>query len=661
MNMTTEINAIAGLVEQAWQLLRQSGDEGESNEAREQWQTDKQQLLASLGQSEPLAKLRQRFGLERWQLAILLLAALPAIDPRYRSLYSELNPRNQPDPSLDWLLALLADDDSQKQRYLQALAPDSPLLRYRLVIPPDSASRWLDGPLLIAPDLLSYLLEQPLSADPNRCLSLLASPQHSLLPPAVVPTEPLVQLVGEQGSGRRSVALWCSGQAGRPLLQLDNTRLWQFSEPEQVLADCLRFATLAHAELLWPQGLSALAEQPGSQPLLLDWLSDCDSARLWCIETDSQPWPHSWRALQPRSLTVEQGSRPRQVQLWQTMAAPLLAECRDSQTASDELDCALLAERYTLAPGEINQVLMQLGCQCEGLNTDAALQACLARTPLSLSGLAQRIDARIRLSDLVLPLDTASHLDELVQRHRMRQLLQQRGICTGTGLMALFSGSPGTGKTMASEAIAEQLQLPLYKVNLANIASKWIGETEKHLAQLFDDVEQNNGILFFDEADAIFGRRSQVESSNDKNANMGVSYLLQRVESFSGLLILATNFKANLDRAFLRRLQFSIEFIRPDQQARQELWQRWADKIPLAPQLTPVQLAEQLEMTGAQIRNIAQQAMALALAANEQQPLITPALLLQAIRREFQKNDDGFLVQQKLARWLQTDSEEPHP
>jgi len=657
MKMTTEINAIASLIEQAWQLLRQQ--DSEQSPAHTDWQASKQQLLSSLGQSAPLARLRQRFSLERWQLAILLLTALPAIDPRYRPLYSELNPRNQPDPSLDWLLSLLADDDQQKQRYLQALAPDSPLLRYRLIIPPDSASRWLDGPLLIAPDLLSYLLEQPLSADPNHCLTLLAAPQHNLLPPASAPTEPLIQLIGAPGSGRRSIALWCSGQAGRPLLQLDNTRLWQFGDPEQVLADCLRFATLAHAELLWPQGLSALAEQPGCQPLLLDWLSDCDSARLWCIETDSQSWPHSWRALQPRSLTVEQGDRQRQAQLWQTMAAPLLDECSDRQT-SNELDYALLAERYSLTAGDISQILMQLACQRQPLNTDDALQACLARTPLSLSGLAQRIDARVQLADLVLPTDTASHLDELIQRHRMRQLLQQRGICSGTGLMALFSGSPGTGKTMASEAIAQQLQLPLYKVNLANIASKWIGETEKHLAQLFDEVEQSNGILFFDEADAIFGRRSKVESSNDKNANMGVSYLLQRVENFNGLLILATNFKANLDRAFLRRLQFSIEFTRPDQQARQALWQRWADKIPLAEQLTPAQLAEQLEMTGAQIRNIAQQAMALALAANEQQPLITPALLLQAVRREFQKNDDGFLVQQKLARWLQTDPEDPH-
>ncbi len=651
MKLQTELDTLAALIESAWQQLQQKETPDSAD-----WQQHKQQLLSGLGQSEALARLRQRFGLERWQLALLLLCALPTVDPRYRPLYRDMNPREQAEPSLDWLLDLLADDDAQRQRYLQALSPDCPLLRYRLIITPQNASHWLDGPLQIAPDLLCYLLEQPLSSDANRCLSLLEAPQHRLLPPPEVPDASVVQLIGPAGNGRRSVALWCSKEAGRPLLQLDNDRLWQFSEPELVLADCLRFATLANADLLWPDGLVPLATQPCARALLQDWLSDCDGARLWCVEEEARDWPHPWRALQPASIPVDPGQTGRQRDLWQTMAAPLQAERK-----GPPLDCDQLVERYRLPPGEINQVLMQLASQPAGLTTDAALQACLARTPLSLSGLAQRIEARVALADLVLPTDTATHLDELLQRHRMRQLLHQRGICSNTGLMALFSGSPGTGKTMAGEAIAQQLQLPLYKVNLANIASKWIGETEKHLAQLFDEVEQNNGILFFDEADAIFGKRSTVESSHDKNANMGVSYLLQRVESFNGLLILATNFKANLDRAFLRRLQFSIEFSRPDAQARTELWQRWNEKVPLAAPLSASELGQRLEITGAQIRNIAQQALALALTTNPQRPQVTPAQLLQAIRREYQKSDDGFLVQQKLARWLDTDSEENQP
>lgn len=647
MKLQHELDAIAALIESGWQLLKQDPRDDDS-EAGAHWQNQKRQLLASLGQSDPLARLRQRFALQRWQLALLLLVALPALDPRYRSLYRDLNPREQAEPSLDWLLALLADDEPQRQRYLQALSPDCSLLRYRLILTPDSAARWLEGPLQIAPDSLSYLLDQPLHQDANHCLSPLERPGHPLVPPAAAPDGRLIQLSGAEGAGRRSRALSCSHTAGRPLLQLDGTRLWQFNDAELVLADCLRFTRLAGAELLWPDALEGLATQPAAQQLLADWLSSDDGARLWCIEQQPRDWPHHWRSLHPVHQAVDHSTPPQQRQLWQTLAAPLLAE-----HPHPGLDIAQLAERYTLRPGEINQVLMQLAQNPAGLSTEAALQACLARTPLSLSGLAQRIDARIAMTDLVLPEDIRQHLDELLQRYRMRHPLQQQGICASTGLMALFSGSPGTGKTMAAEAVAHQLQLPLYKVNLANIASKWIGETEKHLAQLFDEVEQSNGILFFDEADAIFGRRSKVESSHDKNANMGVSYLLQRVESFSGLLILATNFKVNLDRAFLRRLQFSIEFSRPDTPARQEMWRRWSEKVPLQPPLSADELGERLELTGAQIRNIAQQALALALTDNPEPPEVTPTCLLQAIRREFQKSDDGFLVQQKLSRWLQ--------
>ena len=125
---------------------------------------------------------------------------------------------------------------------------------------------------------------------------------------------------------------------------------------------------------------------------------------------------------------------------------------------------------------------------------------------------------------------------------------------------------------MVAEALADVLNMPLYKANLASVSSKWIGETEKHLAALFDDAQRHNGLLFFDEADAVFSRRSQVESSHDKNANLGVSYLLHRMEHFHGSLVLDTNYKGNLDPAFMRRLHFSVEFTQPDADDRLSIW-----------------------------------------------------------------------------------------
>ena len=210
-----------------------------------------------------------------------------------------------------------------------------------------------------------------------------------------------------------------------------------------------------------------------------------------------------------------------------------------------------------------------------------------------------------------------------------------RKLALGKGLAALFAGPSGTGKTMAAEIIAAELGLELYKIDLSTVISKYIGETEKNLSGIFAEAETSNAILFFDEADALFGKRSEVRDSHDRYANVEVGYLLQRMEEYEGVAILATNLRKNMDDAFLRRLHFTVEFPFPDASERQRIWQRiWPGDTPVDAALDFGLLAARYELAGGNIRNIA---VAAAFLAADDGQLVRMRHVIQATQREYQK------------------------
>jgi SpoVK/Ycf46/Vps4 family AAA+-type ATPase len=210
-----------------------------------------------------------------------------------------------------------------------------------------------------------------------------------------------------------------------------------------------------------------------------------------------------------------------------------------------------------------------------------------------------------------------------------------RKLSQGKGVNVLFAGPSGTGKTMAAEIIANELGLDLYKIDLSGIVSKYIGETEKNLDRIFRAAENANAILFFDEADALFGKRSEVRDSHDRYANLEISYLLQKMEAYAGIAILATNLRQNLDDAFVRRLAFTVHFPFPDETSRRRVWAGiWPAETPLAADVDLAFLARQFKLSGGNIKNIA---LAAAFLAAEDGGRVTMAHLLQATRREYQK------------------------
>ena len=255
-----------------------------------------------------------------------------------------------------------------------------------------------------------------------------------------------------------------------------------------------------------------------------------------------------------------------------------------------------------------------------------------------LDGLAQRIEPSATWDDLILPEAQRQILREMASHVRQRATVYERwGFSAkglrGLGISALFAGASGTGKTMAAEVLAGELRLDLYRIDLSSVVSKYIGETEKNLRRVFDAAELGGAILLFDEADALFGKRSEVKDSHDRYANIEVSYLLQRMEEYRGLAILTTNIKSALDTAFLRRIRFVVQFPFPDAAQRAEIWRR------IFPSGTPTEGIEvaklsRLNVAGGNIRNVAINAAFLAAAAREP---VRMSHLLRAARTEYAK------------------------
>jgi len=277
---------------------------------------------------------------------------------------------------------------------------------------------------------------------------------------------------------------------------------------------------------------------------------------------------------------------------------------------------------------------------------------CRAQSRPRLDDLAQRIDPAATWDDLVLPETARQTLREIAAHLRQRtKVYQQWGFASkggrGLGISALFAGSSGTGKTMSAEVLAGELQLDLYRIDLSSGVSKYIGETEKNLRRVFDAAEGGATILLFDEADAIFGKRSDVKDSHDRYANMEVSYLLQRMESYQGLAILTTNLKDSLDTAFLRRIRFVVKYAFPDAKDRAEIWRR------IFPKNTPTQGLDcnklaRLNVAGGNIRNIALNAAFMAADAGEP---VQMKHLLEAARTEYVKLERT-LTDAEVKGWL---------
>ena len=556
--------------------------------------TDKVEAVrAVLPEAAAIDTLAEVFGLSIFEREIVLLCAGVEMDSRLRALCAESGgaPR-RPWPTFGLALAALAEP------HWSALAPVRPLRRWRLVEvdetePLASARLRLDERVLhflAGVELVDARLEPLLRpVEPSSCVAAgHAALAGQLAAELMAPRGrlPLVQLVGDDPPGREDVAARCAALLGLRLQGLDVTAL------PPGAAENAALATLWEREALLGASALLLAGGEAPAPALAAFAERAGGLVFVGLDASLRLRRHSLLREVRRPVPIEQQ------QLWtQTLG-------EHAEALKDEIGA--VAMQFRLSARDIAEAAAGLDAKPA---TGTLWQACRSIAPARLAELAQRIDPQAGWDDLVLASPQKHVLAQIAVHMRRRfEVHEAWGFSAqgarGLGITALFAGESGTGKTLAAEVLARTLRLELYRIDLSAVVSKYIGETEKNLRRVFDVAEDSGAVLLFDEADALFGKRSEVKDSHDRYANIEVSYLLQRMESYRGLAILTTNHKAALDNAFMRRLRFVVQFPFPEAAEREAIWRRAFPPATPTYDLAWARLAR-LQVAGGHIRNIA--------------------------------------------------------
>jgi hypothetical protein len=570
--------------------------------------------------SPPAAdRIAAAYGLSAFERDVLLLAAADELDAQVGALCTALTGAAHDHPTFGLAMALFDEP------HWSATTPDRPLRAARLV--EVGEGRLTSAPLRIDERVLHCLLGLP---GPDRRL-------RPYLVPVRRPAVPLPASLAEVGARlrestglvtlygpeSRDLAAIVSAAAGdRPVYLVDA------ADVPAGVADRETFAVLWQREALLDGAVLVLDCHAGGPVERVAALVARLDVPVVVLAADPLP-------LRRAGVAIEVG-RPRrgeQRALWRAVL-----NGSSEPAAIDEATMQFDLGYVDIADGPTDA-------------TDGLWALCRTRSRSRLDELAQRIEPRAGWRELVLPADQTAILRDVASQVRGRSRVYhdwgfERVSQRGLGIGALFTGPSGTGKTLAAEVIAGELGLDLYLIDLSAVVSKYIGETEKNLRAVFDAADKGGAVLLFDEADALFGKRTEVRDSHDRYANIEVSYLLQRMESYRGLAVLTTNLRSAMDQAFLRRLRFVVNFPFPDPAQRADIWRRiFPSEVPTRG-LDPERLA-QLNVAGGNIRNIALTAAFLAADADEP---VTMAHVLRATRSEYAKSDKP-LTSVELGGW----------
>ena len=589
-----------------------------------------------------LLLLAQRFGLSAFERDILLLCAAAELDPGISPLFAAA--QGQPARNFPtFALAFQAFDEPA----WDALSPQRPLRYMRLVEINQPGATPLTASALRADERIVNYVKGLNTLDERLALlltpapvstALLAASQQAVVDDVLqrlrliadagaVPSVPTLQLLGTDAASKLAVASEVCAAVGRQLYRLT---LDSLPTPRAEIENLARLWRRESA--LLPVALYLDADN-------LDGAgADTLAAFQWFITREL-----GLLFIGLRDAPVNTDAPGHVVEVRKPTASEQCDAWRDALPSSWPADetvrrSRLLAGQFDLGIADIRQAAGPVVNSASSLDT--VWDACRALTRPRLDALAQRLEPKATWDDLVLSDESLKLLRQIAAQVRGRyQVYEDWGyakrMTRGLGISALFAGESGTGKTMAAEVIANELRLHLYRIDLSAVVSKYIGETEKNLRRLFDAAEQGGAILFFDEADALFGKRSEVKDSHDRYANIEINYLLQRMESFSGLAILATNMKSALDPAFMRRLRFIVNFAFPGLAERKAIWQKtWPAEVP-----REALDYERLARAGVSGGNVHSIALNAAFMAAQRGTAVTMPLLMSALRAELRKLD----------------------
>ena len=575
-----------------------------------------------------LGALCAAFGLDHLDLDLLLLAAAPDLEPRFEKLFGYLHDdlthrRCSVGLSLELTGHGFADSEARAR-----LRFDAPLVRLGLVEIDDAGRPLLGRPLRVPDRVVAHLLgDDSMDRDLLTVLLPLVPVEMSLsremariLADGISP----VHLVDDGTGAARAVAAGAIAIHGLDAIGIDLSTL-----ATHRLYEMAKTAA-REARLRWCGLVVVLPDESDAETL--EALQVLASLAWPVVLVGRHPWDPAWS---PRPVLSERvdSAMVHPDELWSVCMPEL-----DSKSVMGSV------RQFSLRPDQIVRAaaLARQRAHAAGraLTAEDLVSGARSQDSSSLERLAQRRTPRVQWADMVLPLRILGELEELKDRYSNRSVVHGQWGMGGSanrrvGVVALFAGGSGVGKSMAAEALAGALDLDLYQVNLATVVDKYIGETEKNLERIFSAAEGVNGVIFFDEADALFGKRSEVSDAKDRYANVEVAYLLQRLEVFGGVAILATNLRTNVDDAFTRRLDALIDFPDPDASQRRALWDKSLGiRVTRSANVDLEFLAERFELSGGNIRNICVSA-AYSAAANEH--IVTMEYLVHSTAQEYRK------------------------
>lgn len=625
--------------------------------------------ISQVQEASPLAWLQHSFTLDDFDLSILAIALAPELDRRYERLYVYL----QDDvrctrPTVDLSLNLLCTSAIEKLERRANFLPDAPLIRHgllKLIPDPNQAQPALLAHIIkLDPIVIRLLLGESGLDERLKTFCQLHLPEIPIEDNLPKPDrqKALLTLVEIERRNRKPLTLYFSGidkalkkhtahaiahglQVPLFIVSLTNAKsdnIAEFSQKVQLLLLAVQFQNA----LIYIKDLEVVqtAEYHTLHQILLRHISQY-SGIVMLAGIDE--WHDAETQLKGViSLSFPMPDFEQRYFYWQhyLQAAGIPISDEDLRGLSDRFrltsEQIVNAVATTLNQGRWENTRYGNSSPLSSISSQQLFTISRGLSGHDLKTLSTKIHPNYTWDDIVLPPYQKTQLREICDQVKYQHLVwEDWGFKSkkflGRGLNVMFSGSSGTGKTMAAEVIAHELQLDLYKIDLSQIVSKYIGETEKNLNKIFNAATNANAILLFDEADALFGKRSNVKDAHDRYANLEVSYLLQKMEEYEGLAILTTNLRSNMDDAFIRRLQFIIDFLPPNEKQRHQIWCRaFPEDAPTVMDLGLSFLAHNFELTGANIRNIALMSAFLAAAKGS---VIERTHVIQAIHREYQK------------------------
>jgi len=601
----------------------------------------------------PWSRLAAMFQLTTFEQDLLLIAIAPELDLKYETLYAYLNNDvTRKAPTCELAMRLLSPDPGVRLVRRSLLLPDTTLFAAGILQYTSSAGdRQLPAGISVSSAVVNYILDQPALEQELVPLSNLYRPSRDWRDVPI--PGPVTQYIrsfvcckeaatlvfeGRSGSGRMIAAEAFAQERGAPILTFDvrAARAAGGSLSKRVTALLLHqrlygaLICLIHAEHLLDK--EGDVTEAGA---VLDSLGQATQPVVLCSTPGGQ-----WRDAVTRQaihiIKFSNLSCAERAALWRHAAA-------QRGCAIDREALEAVSDRFVLTPLQIERAVDAVSRGLADYDRPALqhwLEAARNQSDHSLGQLASKVRLVHDWRDVVLPAAILKHLKRITAaiRHRRKVYEEwgfERRISTGTGLKLLFSGPSGTGKTMTAAVMARDLGLDLYKIDLSRVVSKFIGETEKNLDRIFMAAHCSNAIVFFDEADALFGKRSEVKDAHDRYANVEVAYLLQKLEEHDGVVILATNLNKNIDEAFARRMHYVVRLPLPDATDRERLWRgMFPAQAPLAPDIDFEFIASQFSFTGGEIKNVALDA---AFRAATDGGVVTMAHLTRAIAQQLLK------------------------